>query len=432
MKNLFFLFLSLSLFFGCKNNNVVEAPQTTSGGGLFLKIDPNNRPENVTTVVARLSRQGQETRTAVMNILTDTTAQTSFSGLVVGSWFLQVEARDAQDTIVFYGETNVTVEAGLLTQVNLTLNPVGGGVSTGEIQIIVTWGSGNQANAWKSQSSGTTAALQSVFFLNENLGWCVGESGTIRKTTNGGNTWTSQNIPITERLNWVRFIDANKGWVVGNNGKVYKTTNGGTNWTAVNVSVNSQLFQLEVRGETIWIVGDNGIILQSPNLGSSWLYQYCGNGANFYGMDFYNDLTGIVGGVSGLLYKLKDSASAPVWIFLRQQGSMGWIQSLKYTSQTDIIAVAGLGLIHRSTNGGQNWVRMNSGTTEHLEDVVIASEGLLFAAGDHGTILRSTNNGINWQKEPKITNNWLNSVYFVNANNGWAVGNAGTILRYKK
>ena len=39
---------------------------------------------------------------------------------------------------------------------------------------------------WQSQISGTTNPLHSVYFINEDTGWVVGDNGTILKTSDGG------------------------------------------------------------------------------------------------------------------------------------------------------------------------------------------------------------------------------------------------------
>ena len=49
------------------------------------------------------------------------------------------------------------------------------------------------AQAWVSLNSGTTKTLRSVYFVNTDTGWVVGDSGTILKTTDGGLNWQSQN-----------------------------------------------------------------------------------------------------------------------------------------------------------------------------------------------------------------------------------------------
>ena len=65
--------------------------------------------------------------------------------------------------------------------------------------LAVAHGSGLESNqpslnpeggvSWQQQISGTNNALHSVHFVNENVGWVVGEVGTIRKSVDGGITW---------------------------------------------------------------------------------------------------------------------------------------------------------------------------------------------------------------------------------------------------
>ena len=76
-------------------------------------------------------------------------------------------------------------------------------------------------HTWSKQNSGTTMALESIFFLDADHGWAVGWSGTILRTTDGGKTW--QTIK-TDAAQWslaaVRFIDPNNGWAVGFSGQL--------------------------------------------------------------------------------------------------------------------------------------------------------------------------------------------------------------------
>ena len=44
-------------------------------------------------------------------------------------------------------------------------------------------------------------------FVNSEVGWAVGEFGTILKTTNGGTTWKLQFSGTTHSLNGVSFTD---------------------------------------------------------------------------------------------------------------------------------------------------------------------------------------------------------------------------------
>ena len=57
--------------------------------------------------------------------------------------------------------------------------------------------------------------LNSVCFIDANVGFTVGNSGTILKTTNGGQSWSSQWIASSIHLYDVSFFDENNGIVVG-------------------------------------------------------------------------------------------------------------------------------------------------------------------------------------------------------------------------
>jgi photosystem II stability/assembly factor-like uncharacterized protein len=62
---------------------------------------------------------------------------------------------------------------------------------------------------------GTPEWLPSFYYIDNNTGYQVGDSGIILKTTDGGTTWNSLTSGTTKKLNSVFFTDANVGYVVG-------------------------------------------------------------------------------------------------------------------------------------------------------------------------------------------------------------------------
>ena len=74
---------------------------------------------------------------------------------------------------------------------------------------------------WNPQTSNTTATLRSVYFINNDTGYTVGNSGTILKTTDGGYNWISQTSNTTYDLLSVYFINADTGFTVGNHQTIY-------------------------------------------------------------------------------------------------------------------------------------------------------------------------------------------------------------------
>jgi hypothetical protein len=86
---------------------------------------------------------------------------------------------------------------------------------------------------WSAQSSGTTAGLNAVAFIDATHGWAVGGAGTILATTNGGgSSLTPTRTPTGDPVLM---------WEVGN---VYKVYNGGTSPT---VTQGSAYFVTSVR-----------------------------------------------------------------------------------------------------------------------------------------------------------------------------------------
>lgn len=70
----------------------------------------------------------------------------------------------------------------------------------------------------------------SVFFLDENRGWMVGDK-FLWSSADGGRTW----LKLSELSDAVRvyFTDQEHGWAVGEQKKVYDTADGGKTWTPV-------------------------------------------------------------------------------------------------------------------------------------------------------------------------------------------------------
>lgn len=137
--------LTLVLFLvGCANNIPTSPGNKKGSGNLTLNIDKATTPLNVMEVMAYLSRAGYDTLSGKLNVLTNTSADISFSDVAAGTWHLRVDAIDSDSTVVYTGETDVDVKADVVTDVSLTLLPTGQG--KGSIYIVVNWGT--QSPIW--------------------------------------------------------------------------------------------------------------------------------------------------------------------------------------------------------------------------------------------------------------------------------------------
>jgi photosystem II stability/assembly factor-like uncharacterized protein len=91
----------------------------------------------------------------------------------------------------------------------------------------------NDGAVWASLSTGTLNTLNAVYFINDSIGYAVGNLGTIIKTTNTGSSWTTLTSGTTSNLNAVKFLTVDSGYAVGASGNILRTINGGTTWTSV-------------------------------------------------------------------------------------------------------------------------------------------------------------------------------------------------------
>lgn len=79
--------------------------------------------------------------------------------------------------------------------------------------------------------AGPAGTYNSIFFISDQEGWVVGNSGIIGHTVNGGITWSQQTNPSSNSLYDVFFLNTEVGWAVGSQGTILYTSNGGDTWT---------------------------------------------------------------------------------------------------------------------------------------------------------------------------------------------------------
>ncbi|MBX9622777.1 MAG: hypothetical protein K2X82_03090 [Gemmataceae bacterium] len=92
-----------------------------------------------------------------------------------------------------WGSVNLGLSPAALANCDLRcVAAVGGHVWVAGRPGSVVLHSGDGGKTWEVQKTGLSAAVQAVYFLNDQTGWLAGEFGTIAGTTDGGKTWTVQ------------------------------------------------------------------------------------------------------------------------------------------------------------------------------------------------------------------------------------------------
>ena len=274
-------------------------------------------------------------------------------------------------------------------------------------------GQESEARPWEKIKLPEEAAarnLNSVFFLDANLGWIVGEKGLCLLTLDGGHTWAAAATGSTATLRDVRFKDAQNGWACGDgdekafpskkghlvmsrpllSGTLLGTTDGGKTWTVSWVPTNFVINCVEISAAPILQVGISGggthldgDITRTDYNEKNWTVRRC-----------YRALFDIAA--------ITESA----WVAVGSPVSVGFIPRPSEATYTNKDCRALL-----SKDGGKSWnVSKGSNGNGCLRSIAIGKGSLLLAAGDQGAILYSQNSGADWKAAKSGTTENLNGI----------------------
>lgn len=308
--------------------------------------------------------------------------------------------------------------------------------------------------SWIPLSSGTTKNLRSVFFIDKNTGFAIGDSCTILKTTDAGAIWLKKKTATisNEYLNSICFINKDTGYIVGSQ-SIIKTTDGGETWlhkaglggNTIYMTANGTGF---VGGEGLFRVVDGDLIDGTGIVGGDTLSQvivgdsmYVSKFDNYYfssqinSISFITPLIGYIVGNNSINVKTTDGGET--W----NQAPFNFnIPSDNYKSVhfSDVNNgyVIGEKQILRTYNGGENW---SSTQGFSGNSVFFTPDTVAFICDNKGQIYKYRDRHIytgEWslsipygtlQTLPGAK--FMNSAFFANANTGYAVGQSGQIYK---
>ncbi len=124
---------------------------------------------------------------------------------------------------------------------------------------------------FEKQKTGTTMALQGIFFVDPNHGWAVGWSGTILRTLDGGKKWEDiDSSAATWSLTSVYFRNEKEGWAAGFAGELLRSRDGGVTWEALKSPVMSTLSSIATdKAGRLWVAADEQLIVSADG-GNTW------------------------------------------------------------------------------------------------------------------------------------------------------------------
>lgn len=287
------------------------------------------------------------------------------------------------------------------------------------------------APQWSSQSPGSSQQLQRGSFpRNVGMGYVVGDSATVLKTSDGGATWQSLAIGSTAAFYDVAASSNGEHVVVvGAAGLVFTSSDAGVSWTARSSGVAETLYGLDFSDDlsTGYAVGSNGTILKTTNGGTSWTAQHSGTSASLYDVQVVSTLVGFAAGADGTI--LKTSNGGATWQALNS-GVSSALYALAFSGgETTGTAVGAHGTILKTSDGGANWAAQSSGTSVSLYGASFPlDERVGYVVGNSGTLLKTEDGGAHWLQEPSSSSADLRDVIFpAYFDQGFVLGSGGLI-----
>ena len=122
-----------------------------------------------------------------------------------------------------------------------------------------------------------TQGIDTVFIVGD-MAEGNNAGGMVARSIDQGESWEKQLLPVST-LKDIVFIDHNIGYAVGDKGSIVKTSDGGVTWIPLNCGTDVDLNAIAAIGsDSIWVVGGRyytstyytGIVLHSTDGGETW------------------------------------------------------------------------------------------------------------------------------------------------------------------
>lgn len=286
------------------------------------------------------------------------------------------------------------------------------------------------------QNDGIT--YHAITFADENDGWLVGHSGTIKHTNNGGDSWRLQQSHVSSDLWDVFFKDNKIGWACGSDDTILRTLDGGASWERITLPQegNKTYVAIQFANETIgWTSNNQSEILKTIDGGRSWEVQttHRVGGARLCVID-----ENVVYYLAGQMYRSFDGGIT--WDSLETEIPNTYRPTDMFFTDSDngyIVVENGTGgaiitdyPVFITQDGGHTWQPSEWLEDEGFRCVHFMDEQTGWVAGNEN-IYKTTDGGDHWQLEYSSQSLRAKDIHFIDARSGWIVNWNGDIFKYQ-
>jgi|GEM_PF-2243317 len=284
----------------------------------------------------------------------------------------------------------------------------------------------------------TAFTIKSVSFLDENLGYIVGDNTVdafYAKTTDGGFTWSTHILSdpnLNYSLNGLFCYNDTSIFLVGSSTSGYPINPfigilkgdslhmGSLGSNSPLTSINDIFFLSPSIG---YVVGNRGLVAKTIDGGFNWVILYQSWEFKFKAVHFITPTWGYAVGETSLLYK---TTNGGVQWTNQSLSSMQYLNDVKFFNDTLGYVVGNFGYIYKYNPTTQLFESQNASNGASFNGIAFKPNGVPVICGN--AFIFSDTNHSGFQEE-FTTDLYLNSICFPSNDVGYTVGNQGTILK---
>lgn len=252
-----------------------------------------------------------------------------------------------------------------------------------------------------------------------------GVNGLHLRRNDTTSIWDSLRPPASVTINDIDFLNNTLGFAVGQSGKILRWN--GTGWSNVTSPVTSNLHRVDIFNNTHALaVGASGRVVRWN--GATWsTYATISNNPTLYGVSMYNASVAFATGSrssSGRIYR--SSNSGLTWTEVENSGTE--YRAVKIVNGTRAFAVGQSGRIMQWTSGS-TWTQVTSGTTENLYAIESYNNTWVYAGGgNNGKSIAVRYNGASWSSSLNADGDSIRDIEVKN-NITYAVGEGSVVYQ---
>jgi len=289
-------------------------------------------------------------------------------------------------TLVFSQEDALSSEPSDIISKNLLLDIALSGnavLAVGERGHVIR--STNCGLTWQQIIVPTRSTLNSIFFLNDKLGWSVGHDSVILKTQDGGKNWKQiyKDSKAEQPLLDVLFISEKKGFAVGAYGALLTTQDGGGTWETGPIygEDDFHLYRISYSMDgDLLVTGEAGSIYLSNNQGSDWHKIKSPYQGTFFGNQILTNGKLLVFGMRAHLYASEDLGQNWFQIQLPMDTSL---EDSLITKTGEIVIVGASGVVMKGNDNGKHFTILPQANKSHLAGLIQCG-GKILSVGEKG------------------------------------------------